>query len=109
MDFLNKGKEMLSQGGNTGAQQQGQPAGNMGGGMQQGNAGQEDYGDKGLDFIEKKTGHTMGRNTNEKITDGARGLYEKATGFVFPSSPSPMSATPFYPSRRRGVASNPAT
>jgi len=34
----------------------------------------------GLDFIEKKTGHTMGRDTNEKITDGARGLYEKATG-----------------------------
>jgi len=44
------------------------------------NAGQEDYGDKGLDFIEKKTGHQMGRNTNEKITDGARGMYEKATG-----------------------------
>ena len=36
----------------------------------------------GLDFIEKKTGHTMDRNTNEKITDGARGLYEKATGYV---------------------------
>jgi len=36
----------------------------------------------GLDFIEKKTGHTMGRDTNEKITDGARGLYEKATGYV---------------------------
>lgn len=43
-------------------------------------AGNEDYGDKGLDFIEKKTGHTLGRDTNEKITDGARGLYEKATG-----------------------------
>lgn len=26
----------------------------------------------------------MGRETNEKITDGARGLYEKATGYVFP-------------------------
>jgi hypothetical protein len=25
----------------------------------------------------------MGRDTNEKITDGARGLYEKATGYVF--------------------------
>lgn len=34
----------------------------------------------GLDFLEKKSGHTMGRDTNEKITDGARGLYEKATG-----------------------------
>jgi hypothetical protein len=40
----------------------------------------------GLDFIEKKSGHTMGRDTNEKITDGARGLYEKATGYVlFPT------------------------
>ncbi|KUJ21494.1 uncharacterized protein LY89DRAFT_681985, partial [Mollisia scopiformis] len=76
MDFLNKGKEMLSQSGNTGAAQGQQTTSNV----QQGGAGQEDYGDKGLDFIEKKTGHTMGRDTNEKITDGARGLYEKATG-----------------------------
>jgi hypothetical protein len=44
------------------------------------NAGKEDYGDKGLDFLEKKTGTTQSRATNEKITDGARGLYEKATG-----------------------------
>jgi len=42
--------------------------------------GSEDYGDKGLDFLEKKTGYTQSRDTNEKITDGARGLYEKATG-----------------------------
>jgi hypothetical protein len=34
----------------------------------------------GLDFIEKKSGHSLGRDTNEKITDGARGLFEKATG-----------------------------
>jgi hypothetical protein len=46
----------------------------------------------GLDFIEKKTGHTMGRDTNEKITDGARGLYEKATGYVlFPTLSHPQS------------------
>ncbi|KAG0647216.1 hypothetical protein D0Z07_7199 [Hyphodiscus hymeniophilus] len=45
-----------------------------------GNAGTEDYGDKGLDFIEKKTGHTFSRDQNEKITDGARGFYEKETG-----------------------------
>jgi hypothetical protein len=38
--------------------------------------------DTGLDFIEKKTGHVMNRDTNEKITDGARGLFEKATGYV---------------------------
>lgn len=25
----------------------------------------------------------MGRDTNEKITDGARGLFEKATGYVY--------------------------
>lgn len=35
-----------------------------------------------LDFIEKKSGHTMSRDQNEKITDGARGLYEKQTGYV---------------------------
>lgn len=37
----------------------------------------------GLDFIEKKTGHTMGRDTNEKITDGARGMFEKMTRYVY--------------------------
>jgi len=42
--------------------------------------GQEDYADKGLDVIEKKFGHTQSRNTNEKITDGARNLFEKVTG-----------------------------
>ncbi|TGO16854.1 hypothetical protein BTUL_0023g00280 [Botrytis tulipae] len=45
-----------------------------------GGAGKEDYGDKALDFIEKKSGHTFSRDQNEKITDGARGLYEKQTG-----------------------------
>jgi len=57
-------------------QEQQPAAGNVQGGA----AGSEDYGDKGLDFLEKKSGHSMGRDTNEKITDGARGLYEKATG-----------------------------
>jgi hypothetical protein len=36
----------------------------------------------GLDFLQKKTGYVQSRETNEKITDGARGLFEKATGFV---------------------------
>jgi hypothetical protein len=36
-----------------------------------------------LDFAEQRTGHKMDRNTNEKITDGARGVYEKTTGYVF--------------------------
>lgn len=86
-----------------------------------GGAGKEDYGDKGLstpllhtfddlrnlrctinvmltiysalDFIEKKSGHTLSRDQNEKITDGARGLYEKQTGYVFFVSPmlAPLS------------------
>ena len=28
----------------------------------------------------KKSGHNVDKNTSEKITDGARGLFEKATG-----------------------------
>lgn len=38
-----------------------------------------------LDFLEQKSGHNLGAGTNEKITDGARGLYEKATGYFFAS------------------------
>ncbi|CAK7199850.1 hypothetical protein SEUCBS139899_002536 [Sporothrix eucalyptigena] len=46
-----------------------------------GAAGQkEDYGDKAFDFIAKKTGHNVDRNTSEKITDGARTAFEKLTG-----------------------------
>ncbi|KAJ4473704.1 hypothetical protein J3R30DRAFT_708756 [Lentinula aciculospora] len=45
----------------------------------------EDYGDKALDFIEKKSGHTLGRDTNEKITDGLRNQYEKMSGKSVPS------------------------
>jgi len=60
-----------------GQQQQGQGTTNTGNAS---NTQGEDYGDKGLDFIEKKSGHSMGRSTNEKITDGARGMFEKATG-----------------------------
>ncbi|RDW84831.1 hypothetical protein BP6252_02421 [Coleophoma cylindrospora] len=73
MDFLNKAKQMAGGTGNNTATTNN----NAAGGAANTN---EDYGDKGLDFLEKKTGHTMGRDTNEKITDGARNLYEKATG-----------------------------
>ncbi|KAJ4291171.1 hypothetical protein N0V90_010369 [Kalmusia sp. IMI 367209] len=51
-----------------------------------GGAQKEDYLDKGLDSIEKKFGGSMGQDTqknrgiNEKITDGARNMFEKATG-----------------------------
>lgn len=75
MDFLNKAKEQMSGGNSATGGQQPAPAQNAG-------QGQQDYGDKGLDFLEKKTGHQMGGATNEKITDGARGMYEKATGYV---------------------------
>ena len=33
-----------------------------------------------LDAAEKKTGHVLSRDQNEKITDKARGMFEKATG-----------------------------
>ncbi|KAI9825379.1 MAG: hypothetical protein M1819_000545 [Sarea resinae] len=55
---------------------------------QQGNAaqgGQEDYVDKGVDAFEKKEGLPDNRQTNEKVTDKARGLFEKATGKDVPS------------------------
>ncbi|CAI6338822.1 unnamed protein product [Periconia digitata] len=45
-----------------------------------------DYLDKGLDAAEKKWGGEWGQDTekhralNEKITDGARNAFEKATG-----------------------------
>ncbi|MCJ1295136.1 hypothetical protein MMC34_006697 [Xylographa carneopallida] len=54
------------------------------------NAGQEDYLDKGLDAAEKKFGQgkvdpTKERGVNEKVTDKARGLFEKATGKDIPA------------------------
>ncbi|GKT52239.1 uncharacterized protein ColSpa_12420 [Colletotrichum spaethianum] len=36
--------------------------------------------DKAFDFGSKKAGHDFNPSTDEKITDGARGLYEKVTG-----------------------------
>lgn len=97
--------QTAQQAGAAGEQAQMGGQGQMGAqGQAMGNNQNEDYGDKGsfysllntlyafrqkgftdaektgLDFIQKKTGHTLGRDTNEKITDGARGLFEKATG-----------------------------
>lgn len=43
----------------------------------------KDYGDKAFDMLSKKSGHNVDSKTSEKITDGARGLFEKATGYVF--------------------------
>ncbi|KAE9406916.1 hypothetical protein BT96DRAFT_987174 [Gymnopus androsaceus JB14] len=45
----------------------------------------EDYGDKGLDMLEKKEGMNLSRSTNEKITDTAREGFEKVTGKEVPS------------------------
>jgi hypothetical protein len=57
-------------------------------------ADQRDYLDKGLDAAEKKYGGSWGQDTqghramNEKITDGARDMFEKATGKKVPSKVS---------------------
>ncbi|KAF2267641.1 hypothetical protein CC78DRAFT_577023 [Lojkania enalia] len=54
----------------------------------------EDYLDKGLDAVEKKFGGSWGQDTeknramNEKITDGARNMFEKATGKEVPEKVS---------------------
>lgn len=61
-------------------------------GAQQGSnqsGGQEDYLDKGVDFAEKKFGQgkidpQKERGMNEKVTDGARGMFEKVTGKHIP-------------------------
>ncbi|ROV96094.1 hypothetical protein VSDG_05055 [Cytospora chrysosperma] len=42
--------------------------------------GKEDYVDKAFDMGAKKSGRTVPRDTAEKITDGARGMFEKVTG-----------------------------
>ncbi|KAG9235347.1 hypothetical protein BJ875DRAFT_483296 [Amylocarpus encephaloides] len=76
MDFLKKAQDAM--GGSSSNQQQkpqqqegqtGQPAGEK-----------QDYGDKAFGFLAKKSGHNVDDKTGEKITDGARGVYEKMTG-----------------------------
>lgn len=37
------------------------------------------------DFASKKAGHDFDRETDEKITDGARNAYEKYSGYVLAS------------------------
>ncbi|KAL7938621.1 hypothetical protein V8C35DRAFT_288659 [Trichoderma chlorosporum] len=41
---------------------------------------QEDYVDKAFAMGAKESGHNMNRNTQEKITDAGRNMYEKVTG-----------------------------
>lgn len=58
----------------------------MSGGSKSGDASksgsnnQEDYVDKGVDFLNKKVGMNISRDNQEKATDFARGQYEKSTG-----------------------------
>ncbi|KAH0542116.1 hypothetical protein GP486_008666 [Trichoglossum hirsutum] len=44
----------------------------------------EDYLDKGFGMAAKKFGLKTDAKTNEKITDGARGFFEKASGKKVP-------------------------
>ncbi|KAJ4861756.1 hypothetical protein T069G_02710 [Trichoderma breve] len=71
MDFVNKamGKEERSTQGTA-------PAAPQAGGQAQ----KEDYVDKAFSMGAKKSGHNMDRNTQEKITDAGRNMYEKVTG-----------------------------
>ncbi|KAH7475617.1 hypothetical protein FOMA001_g10735 [Fusarium oxysporum f. sp. matthiolae] len=45
-----------------------------------GSINQEDYVDKGVDFLNKKVGVNISRDNQEKATDFARSQYEKSTG-----------------------------
>ncbi|KAG7410727.1 hypothetical protein ACKAV7_010701 [Fusarium commune] len=45
-----------------------------------GSNNQEDYVDKGVDFLNKKAGMNISRDNQEKATDFARSQYEKSTG-----------------------------
>ncbi|KAF7554184.1 hypothetical protein G7046_g6895 [Stylonectria norvegica] len=77
MDFLKKAASSVS--GNSqgsGSTNQQKPTEGTTGQQQ----GTQDYGDKAFDFISKKSGHDFDPKTDEKITDGARGAYEKFSG-----------------------------
>lgn len=69
--FLNKAKDAMSGAGGSSSNT---------GNTAPADGQKEDYVDKGLDGVEKKFGFSQSRETNEKITDAGRGLYEKQTG-----------------------------
>ncbi|KAL9624526.1 MAG: hypothetical protein Q9160_001190 [Pyrenula sp. 1 TL-2023] len=54
----------------------------------QGGEQKEDYLDKAVDAGEKKFGVSQSRDTNEKITDKARDMFEKSTGKNIPDKVS---------------------
>ncbi|CAG8979730.1 hypothetical protein HYALB_00012376 [Hymenoscyphus albidus] len=80
MDFIKNATGGSSTNNNNNQQVQPGAGGVQGQAQTQAQGQTDDYGDKGLAFAEKQSGHSLGRETNEKVTDGARGLYEKATG-----------------------------
>ncbi|PNP40823.1 hypothetical protein TGAM01_v202613 [Trichoderma gamsii] len=63
---------------------QGQPAAQgaaaPGAAPQAGGVQKDDYVDKAFGMGSKKAGYNMNRNTQEKITDAGRSMYEKVTG-----------------------------
>ncbi|KAG7119284.1 hypothetical protein HYQ45_015162 [Verticillium longisporum] len=79
MDFLKKAAESISSSSNNNnnnnQQQQQQP-------QQQQQT--DDYGDKAFAALAAKTGYSLGRDTQEKITDAGRGAFEKASGQKVP-------------------------
>ncbi|KFX95133.1 hypothetical protein O988_05958 [Pseudogymnoascus sp. VKM F-3808] len=85
MDFIKKAAGELQGNKNAGGAAGGAPAaggatGATGGAAAGGSAGQQDYGDKAFGMLSKKSGHNFSPDQSEKITDGIRGAYEKATG-----------------------------
>ncbi|PHH75332.1 hypothetical protein CDD80_2463 [Ophiocordyceps camponoti-rufipedis] len=68
MDFVKKAADSVK--GSSGSGN----AGNNQGGEKM------DYVDKAFNTATQKSGHSMDRNTQEKITDAGRNAYEKATG-----------------------------
>ncbi|KFY10664.1 hypothetical protein V491_07543 [Pseudogymnoascus sp. VKM F-3775] len=82
MDFLKKAAGELQGNKNTDAAATGNAQQAAGGSAPAagGAAQSSDYGDKAFAAISKQTGHTFSADQSEKITDGIRGAYEKATG-----------------------------
>lgn len=74
MDLLNKAKGMMgsSSSGSANPQQPGQQ--------------KDDFLDKGLSSVQQKMGMHSNKETNERMTDGAREAFEKHTGKKVPHS-----------------------
>ncbi|PTB69048.1 hypothetical protein BBK36DRAFT_2418 [Trichoderma citrinoviride] len=81
MDFVKKamGKSGENQNESSGIQGNQSTHGTAPAAPQQGGQ-QDDYVDKAFSMGAKQSGHNIDRNTQEKITDTGRGMYEKASG-----------------------------